>query len=55
MANRVDSTIEHEFSKNTLVTGGSFVTMGEGSVFQAHTHFTTGGSLGEYSMDNPIS
>ena len=41
MANRALDTTQHEFSNNTLITGGNFVTVGEGGVFQTHTHFPT--------------
>ena len=41
--NRAETTVEHEFSSNTLVTGGSFVTVEEGGVFnEIHTHPRTG-------------
>jgi len=42
MVTRAETTIEHEFSGDTLVTGGSFVTVEEGGIFQTHTHLTTG-------------
>jgi len=50
LVHRAETTVEHEFSSNTLITGGSFVTVEEGGVFQTHTHFTTGteGRKGKY-------
>ena len=41
MTNYADTNPQHEFSNNTLITGGSFVAVGEGGVFQTHTHFPT--------------
>jgi hypothetical protein len=37
----VQTTGEHELSTNMLITGGSFVTVEEGGVFQNHTHIIT--------------
>jgi len=50
MATRAETTVEHEFSSNMLITGGSFVRVEEGGVFHNHTHSTIGteGRTGKY-------
>ena len=42
LVTRPETTVKHEFSSNTLITGGSFVTVEEGGIFQNHTHLITG-------------
>jgi len=50
MATHAETTVELEFSSNTLITGGSFVRVEEGGVFHNHIHPTTGteGRTGKY-------